>query len=255
MNYQEKLAYNESLENKEISRYIIENNIDLYKTDTKGMLENFFNEYGIFIIVVIVMIAGTIVSEEFNKGTIKLLLVKPYSRLKILLSKYITTLIILGISLIAFIFMQLIVGGIVFGLDSLSTPVVQYNFNTNQLVELNIFTYLIIQILTQLPMLILLLTLAFALSTIFTNSALAITITLLGYMSPSIINILAIQYNVEIMKYFVTMNWDLSPYLFGGLASMEGMSLGFSILISIVYLLLMIIPTYIIFKKKNIKNI
>ena len=255
MNYQEKLAYNESLENKEISRYIIENNIDLYKTDTKGMLENFFNEYGIFIIVVIVMIAGTIVSEEFNKGTIKLLLVKPYSRLKILLSKYITTLIILGISLIAFIFMQLIVGGIVFGLDSLSTPVVQYNFNTNQLVELNIFTYLIIQILTQLPMLILLLTLAFALSTIFTNSALAITITLLGYMSPSIINILAIQYNVEIMKYFVTMNWDLSPYLFGGLASMEGMSLGFSIIVSIIYLLLMIIPTYIIFKKRNIKNI
>ena len=104
-------------------------------------------------------------------------------------------------------------------------------------------------------MLILLLTLAFALSTIFTNSALAITITLLGYMSPSIINMLAIQYNVEIMKYFVTMNWDLSPYLFGGLASMEGMSLGFSIIVSIIYLLLMIIPTYIIFKKRNIKNI
>ena len=30
------------------------------------------------------MIAGTIVSEEFNKGTIKLLLVRPYSRNKIL---------------------------------------------------------------------------------------------------------------------------------------------------------------------------
>ena len=255
MSYQEKLAYNESLENKEISRYIIENNVDLYSTDTKGMLENFFNEYGIFIIVVIVMIAGTIVSEEFNKGTVKLLLVKPYSRLKILISKYITTLIILGISLITFILMQLIVGGVIFGLNSLSIPVIQYDFNTNQLVELNIFIYLIIQILTQLPMLILLLTLAFALSTIFTNSALAITITLLGYMSPNIINMLAIQYNVEIMKYFVTMNWDLSPYLFGGLASMEGMSLGFSIIVSIIYLLLMIIPTYIIFKKRNIKNI
>ena len=51
------------------------------------------------------------------------------------------------------------------------------------------------------------------------------------------------------------MNWDLSPYLFGGLASMEGMSLGFSIMVSIIYLLLMIIPTYIIFKKRNIKNI
>ena len=51
-------------------------------------------------------------------------------------------------------------------------------------------------------MIILLSTLAFALSTIFTNSALAITIALLGYMAPSIINMLVIQYKVTFMQYF-----------------------------------------------------
>ena len=256
LEYEDKLQYNESLEQKEISKYIIENKQDINKrNDTRGILKNFFSEYGLFIIVIIVMIAGTIVSEEFNKGTVKLLLIKPYSRAKILLSKYITILIMTVFAIVIILLMELIVGGIVFGFDSLSVPVLEYNFNTSQLEILNIFTYVGIEILTQLPMIILLATLAFALSTIFTNSALAITISLLGFMSPSIINALVIQYKVGFMKYFVTMNWDLSGYLFGSLPSMEGMTMGFSIVMCFIYLFAMLIPTFIIFKRKNIKNI
>ena len=256
LEYKDKLQYNESLEQKEVNKYIIENKQDINKmNDTRGILKNFFSEYGLFIIVIIVMIAGTIVSEEFNKGTVKLLLIKPYSRAKILLSKYITILIMTVFAIVIILLMELIVGGIVFGFDSLSVPVLEYNFNTSQLEILNIFTYVGIEILTQLPMIILLATLAFALSTIFTNSALAITISLLGFMSPSIINALVIQYKVGFMKYFVTMNWDLSGYLFGTLPSMEGMTMGFSIVMCFIYLFAMLIPTFIIFKKKNIKNI
>ena len=256
LEYEDKLQYNESLEQKEVSKYIIENKQDINKrNDTRGILKNFFSEYGLFIIVIIVMIAGTIVSEEFNKGTVKLLLIKPYSRAKILLSKYITILIMTVFAIAIILLMELIVGGIVFGFDSLSVPVLEYNFNTSQLEILNIFTYVGIEILTQLPMIILLATLAFALSTIFTNSALAITISLLGFMSPSITNALVIQYKVGFMKYFVTMNWDLSGYLFGSLPSMEGMTMGFSIVMCFIYLFAMLIPTFIIFKRKNIKNI
>ena len=84
LSYEEKQQYNNNLKNMEINKYILESEIDVNKRDSlKGMLQNFYNEFGIFIIVIIVMIAGTIVSEEFNKGTIKLLLVKPYSRKKI----------------------------------------------------------------------------------------------------------------------------------------------------------------------------
>ena len=120
---------------------------------------------------------------------------------------------------------------------------------------MNIFAYLGIQTLAQLPMIILLATLAFVISTIFSNSALAIIISLLGYMANAVINQLAIMYNLGFMKYFVTMNWDLSQYLFGGLPYMEGMTFIGSILINIVYFLILIIPTILIFKKRNIKNI
>ena len=256
LDFEEQKEYNDALTTKEESRYIIETGIDINKSDSlKGSLQNFYSQYGVFIIVVIIMIAGTIVSEEFNKGTIKLLLVKPYTRTQILLSKFLTVLIISAFVIVSTILMQILVGGILFGLGSIFEPVVVYNLSTNVIQEMNIFAYLGIQTLTQLPIIILLATLAFAISTIFSNSALAITVSLLGYMGASIINQLAMAYNLTFMKYFVTMNWDLSQYLFGGLPYMEGMNLITSIIICVVYLLIMLIPTFIIFKKRNIKNI
>ena len=255
LTYDEKKAYNSTLEIRESCKYMIENKVDLNKMNLNKNLEYFFDNYGIFAIAIIIMIAGTIMSEEFNKGTIKLLLVKPYSRTKILLSKFITVMLMIIFVVLIMGIMQLLVGGVVFGFDSLSEPVVAYNFNTNSLQEINVFVYFLTQFLAQLPIFILLATLAFALGTIFTNSALAITISLLGYIAANIINQLAISYNIKFLEYFVTMNWDLSQYLFGNLPNMEGMTMTFSIITCIAYFLIMIISTWIIFKKKNIKNI
>lgn len=256
LTYQEKLEYNSYLEDQAESRYILDTGNDINNFDSlKGILQSFYSQFGIFLIVVVVMIAGTIVSEEFNKGTIKLLLVKPYTRNKILMSKAITTLIMIIFVIVVTLIMEILIGGVIFGFDSLSEPVVAYNFNTNTIQEMNIFANLGLQTLTQLPMIILLATLAFAISTIFSNSTLAITISLLGYMSSSIINQLAIGYDLQFLKYFVTMNWDLSMYLYGGLPYMEGMSMLLSILICVAYFLIMMIPTFIVFKKRNIKNI
>lgn len=256
LDYKEKQEKNNSIEKREINRYILENNVDINKSnDVRGILKDVFSEYGLFIIVMIVMIAGTIVSEEFNKGTIKLLLVKPYDRRKILLAKFITVLIMIVFSIVAVVLMELIVGGIIFGVDSLSVPVLQYNFVTQSLESMNIFAYLGIEILTQLPKLVLLATLAFACSTLFTNSAVAIAIPLLGYMSADMINLLVIQYKVEFMKFFVSLNWDFKEYLFGNLPNMEGLTLGFSMVICALYFVVMLIPTFVVFQKKNIKNI
>lgn len=256
LEYEEQKQYNKALENREKSKYIIETGIDVNKTDSlKYILQNFYSQFGIFLIVVIIMIAGTIVSEEFNKGTIKLLLVKPYTRNKILAAKFITTLIIIAFVAVTTIIMQILVGGIFFGFDSLNLPVIAYNFNTNTLQKINIFVYLGLQTIANLPLIILLATLAFAISTIFSNSALAITVSLLGYMTSTVINQLIMGYNITFMKYFVTMNWDFSQYLFGSLPYMQGMSMLISLITCIIYLLLMLIPTFIIFKRRNIKNI
>lgn len=254
--YEDKVQYQYSLKKANEYEYAIEHDIKLSTgNDFKGILEDFFNNYELFIVIVIVMIAGSIVSEEFNKGTIKLLLVKPYSRTKILLSKFITTFIVILIAVAVTILMQTIVGGIIFGFSDLNSPTVIYNLNTNSIIEMNIFKYIGVMLIHKLPLYILIATIAFAFSTAFTNTPIAIVISLLGYMSTSIINALVTQFKVEFMKFFITPNWDFTQYAFGKLSTFEPVNFKFSVVICIIYFVIMIVPTFIIFKKKNIKNV
>lgn len=253
--YEEKKQHNLSLTEMAKNKYTIDNSQNInQQNNSRGIFINFLDEYEILILIVIVMIGGSIVSDEYSKGTIKLLLIRPHSRSKILTSKLISLFLSIILTFITIAIMQLVVGGIFFGFDSLSIPAVVYNFTTNTTQTYNIFIYLIIMFLANLPKYILISTLAFAIGTIFKNTALATTLGILGYMGSGIINILVIEHNIKILKYFVTLNWNLGEYLFGGLPSFSYVSLPFSIAICILYFIIMLIPTYIIFKKTNIKN-
>ena len=257
--YSDKLDYYDSLKEANINKYYIENNIRNIKDyDNRYILVNLLNEYELFILIFIIMISGSIVSDEFNKGTIKLLLIRPYSRLKILLAKFLTCLCMF-ILFIVFIFIsQLLVGGIIQGFGSLNVPAVIYNYNTHNIETMSIIKYLIINICAKSPMFLLLITLAFTISTLFTNSALAIALPLLGYMVSSIINQLiahALLKDIKAPLYFVTPNWNLTSYLFGGLPSFEPINLRFSILVCLSYFLIMIFISCYVFKKRNIKNV
>ncbi len=268
-------SHNDKMENQkniataEICKYAIENRINTkisnqgnsslkysMQTNAKTELLNVFDGYELFIIITIVIIAGTMISEEFNKGTIKLLLVRPYSRIKILCAKFFTCLIILIVTLMTVAIMQTVIGGIIYGFDSYGAKTVIYSFNTNALSTINMFGYMVLLALAKLPKLVLLMTLAFSLSTIFTNSPIAIAIPLLGTMVESIINQLAYTYDkAKFLIYFVTPNWDFSQYLFGCLPNMKSLTLQFSISVCIVYFVVLIGLSLINFKKKNIKNI
>ena len=254
--YSQKQEYYNNLEIAAITQHDIEHKTNSGNAGTaQGMLKDVYNSFEIFIIIIIVMIAGTMVSEEFSKGTIKLLLIKPYKRSTILAAKLISSFIILLLVIVLIIGMQFIVGGIIKGFDSFANPVMIYNHHTNELQEMGMIGYLGITLLGKLPIYISLMILAFAISTIFTNSALSIAITLLGYMGSSLVNTLGLALKLNWLKFFITPNWDLSQQFFGRLPDYEGLSIGFSVAIVVVYLLIMLVPTFIVFKKKNIKNI
>ncbi len=246
--------YNSSLEQASLARYYIDNNIILDNNGREIFL-TLFNNYELFILIIGIVIAGSIVSDEFNKGTIKLLLVKPYNRVKILLAKLIVCMLILVLTIVFIAACQLVVGSIVFGFDSLSTPAIFYNFDTNRVETMNILAYVGLIGICKLPIYILLTTLAFACGTIFTNSALAIAVPFLGYMVSSFINQLALAYNVKQIIYFVTPNWDFSYYLFGGTPLFKELTVPFSLIVCLVYFLIMVVVSCIVFKKRDIKNI
>lgn len=255
-NYDSKKQYYKAQETAAINKYDIENETTVGDTSSaKGILLSTFDEYEIFLIVMFMMTAGVIVSEEFSKGTIKLLLIKPYKRSTILASKFITSIIVAIIVILLVLLMQFVVGGLIQGFDSFKNPTIIYDHTINNVKQINTIQYLAMQALGKAPMYILLMTLAFAFSTIFTNSALAITISLLGYMGSSVINMLALNLKLNWIKYFVTPNWNLTEYFWGGIPTFEGITLSFSIAIIVIYMVIMLVPTFIIFQKKNIKNI
>lgn len=242
-------------ENDNVSLSYANNGYELSTNANSGLI-NVFENYSLFIIIAVVIIAGTIVSEEFHKGTIKLLLVRPYKRTKILLAKLITCLIVLAVVIVAVVLMQFVIGGIANGFSDYALTNTVYNFNTNSIENINIFKYLCLTTVAKLPFFILIMTLAFALSALFNNSPIAIALPLVGMMGAEIINQLAYAYEkAKFLMYFVTPNWDLSIYLFGKMPQFEPISLPFSIVVCIVYFAIMVIASLIVFKKRNIKNV
>ena len=254
-NYPQEIEqYNSLLEQANLNKYYIDNNLSL-DSNNREIFLNLFSQYELFILIIGIVIAGSIVSEEFNRGTIKLLLVKPYKRVKILLAKFIAVMIVLVMSIVFIAICQVIIGTLVFGFEGLTIPAIVYNFNTNTVETINIFAYVALIGICKLPIYVLLTTLAFACSTLFTNTALAVSIPFLGYIAAPLLNQLAIAYKIKAITYFVTPNWDLSTYLFGGTPMFEGLTMPFSIAICAIYLAIMLILSCVVFKKRDIKNI
>lgn len=254
--YQIKRQYIEYMKNNANNKYIIDNKVDINSPKTtRNLLINTLSDNFLFIMIIVAAVAGSIVSTEFDKGTIKLLLIRPYSRNKILLSKYIVSMFMIIFAILSAFIMQLIIGGIFFGFSSLNIPVVIYNFVQNKVMHINLFKYIFDNVLAVLPEFILLATLAFAISTITNVSTLGVGLPIVGVGAADIINLIAINRNIIPLKYFVTLNWNFTNYLYGGVNSFPTLSIPFSILICAIYFLIMIITAFIVFNKRNIKNI
>ena len=254
-NKQTKAELENTVKNYYKSRYILENKEDINnESNLRYIMTNFYSEYTFLILVFGVMIAGAIVSEEYNKGTIKSLLITPYKRSTILLSKFITVIIFTILFIIISYLMQIIIGGLFLGFGSLSNHVVEYNLASKSLEVMSLSKYVLLYSIANLPQIILLVTLAFAVSTIVGNTAFAIVITFAGVIGSSIINMFASAYKIEILKYFVTTNWDFNYYLFGGTSPYK-IGLTHAIIVCIIYFLIMVITSFVVFNKKNIKNI
>ena len=253
---EEKSEINGYLEKANLYKYDLYNDTEYQNTATANYtFQNSIGTYIAIIVMIVVIVAGVSISEEFNKGTVKLLLVRPYSRTKILISKLIAVFITMLITTATILLLQFIIGGIVYGFGTYMMNVVQFDFTTNSIVTLNIFAYLGLIFICKLPIFILIGTLAFALSTLFLNSPLAVALPILGYMGSDMINMIAISYKLDWVKYFVTPNWDLSQYLFAGTPMFSGISIEFSITICAIYFVIMLVASIVSFKKRNIKNV
>jgi len=261
LSHKEKLNKKEEIRLKELdasylkNKYILDNKIDINNNETlQKVLENFPNEFELFILIYIVMICGSIVSEEFNKGTIKYLLTKPYKRSTILTSKLLTIMILIPLVILFMILVEVLMGGIILGFDSLNVPVLVYNSSKGALVSYSCFKYLGLTLLASAPIYLVLAIICFFLSVITTSTSAAITITFLFYLLSEVIINLALAYNIKFLKAFVSIHWDFT-YLVDYRTNPFKFEPMVSLLIVGAYLIVILCLTYGYFSKKDVKNI
>lgn len=156
---------------------------------------------GMFLII----FAGGTVANEFTSGTIKFLLIAPVKRWKILLSKYAAcTLICLPMILI--LFLCTLFPALLFGASELALPVLEAK--GGEVVTYSPFLLLLRDYGSALVSALVLMTLSFALSALFRNSALAVGIGIFSYLSGSVVNLIFSGLNLDIGRYLLFANLD-----------------------------------------------
>ena len=249
----ERLSYlkEDMLRNK----YILMHKKDLNNMENlKSVLANFAEEFGLFILIYVVLIFGPIVSEEYSKGTIKYLLIKPYKRSTILLAKFLAGLILIPFVIILMLALEVLIGGLILGFNSLNIPILIYDSAKNILISYSIFKYVLIVLLSIIPMYLMLGIICFSLSTITTSTSAAITITFLFYLIANVISNLVLVYKTSIFKYFISLHWDFN-YLITKTPNPYHFSYQTSIFVLLIYTIVILSFTFIYFNKKDVKNI
>ncbi|PKR76806.1 hypothetical protein CEY16_13395 [Halalkalibacillus sediminis] len=211
-----------------------------------GFMADTTNLVGIATLFTIV-IAASIVASEFSTGTIKLLLIRPVSRGKILLAKY--------LSMIGFAFMMLVLmfsASFIFGatfFGGFNTEALYLSYSNGSVQEQSVLSYIISLFGYSSIELIMISTLAFMISTVFRSSSLAIGFSLfLMFTGPQFVQLLS---SYDWVKYILFANTNLMQYV-NGTPAVEGMTMSFSIMMLIIYFVIFTILSWTIFKYRDV---
>jgi ABC-2 type transport system permease protein len=194
-----------------------------------------------------IVMGGGIVANEFSGGTIKLLLIRPSKRFKILVSKYITVIGYILLMVLILLVVSFLVGGTLFSFKGAGAP---FLINANgKITEVNMIVHIIQLCGLKCISLVMMVTLAFMISTVFRNSAMAIGIGVFLLTVGNGITMMLTRFSWS--KYILFANTDLTQYI-SGEPLVKGMTMTFSIIVLIVYFLVFNIISYIGFTKRDI---
>ena len=249
--------YEKIVERMHLEKYAIDNNIQynilinsqnenaILPQDARILLMKVFDNFEILIIFLIIYLSCTTISEEYYTGTIKNILIKPYTRVKILFSKILTNFLIIILATVVFVLFQYLLGGVLFGFESYSLEAIRYNTFSQNIETINLSQYMLIIVFSKIIMYVILSSFSLLFGIITNNIALNILISLGTYFLSNakiLIN--------DITKYLFIYNWDITKFLFTNSSLLQQAMIVSSISLLIIFSLLIII-----FKNKDVTNI
>lgn len=198
--YQDYVAYMQrQIDNLNKTIIIAQKSLDSDKPDMKYVPEGSrsrtvgFLEYSMIVTLFGVLLGGWLIASEYQQGTIRLLMIRPKTRTKILMSKFAAALVVwLAIDLISSL-VNFITNGICYGFADFAFP----NYTVTG--QIGFLGYYLPQLLACILPILFSFTIAFMLSVLVKNIAVAIAVPIVLFISSVIV--------MNIFAYSNSMDW------------------------------------------------
>lgn len=238
-------------------RYYLSEDINPTTFSAAQFMSNFMEQsIFLFLPLLIILLGSDIVSKEATSGTIKLLMTRPVPRWKILLSKLLALTILEMIVILLMAAIALGISYITFGYGGFKEPVITgFRIIDGELDVSNVQT---VSRGTYIFM-----TYALGYIVAFSIGKMALMVSVLvkstaasiGIMMSSLIGGTFLSFFIsdwEITRYLFNVNLNLTDFLSGDLQPVEGLSLGFSISVLLVWAFASMIVAFGVFHHKDI---
>ena len=244
---------------------IAQNCLDAEKPDMKYVPDGSRNitvqflAFSIAVALFGALMGGWLMSSEFQMGTIRLLMIRPKTRLKILMSKFLAGLLACIALYLAGVIINIILNGICFGFEDFGFP------NFTVLGETGFFAYYIPKFLACLVPIVFVYCVAFMLSVLVKNIAVSIAVPavcLVGCIL-AVFSMYLFSFNFSLMYVmaftpipfiqmysFFTDNSPITMMLQNGVP----ISMAYGIIMLLVLSAICVGVSMLVFKKKDITN-
>lgn len=237
-------------------QYYLENDINPSSPGAPTFVREFLKQgIGMFIPLLVMIIAIDMISGERSDGTIKLLLTRPVKRWKILLSKYVT--LLLSISLIVFIViaMAYLLAGVFFDFSGWRLPVATgFSFENGNLKTESVqlvpqWQYILMSAGLAWYVSVIVGTIAFMVSILIRNTPGGMGVMFASLIAGAILKGFAGAWDGA--KYIFSVNLELIDYLSGNTSMIEGMTLPFSLTILSIWGIGALLVSFIVFTRQD----
>lgn len=215
-------------------------------------------EESIFLLLplLIIILAGDIVSGEFSTKTIKILLTRSVPRWKILLSKYIALLILISLVILEIAVISLIVSGIMFSSWGFNEPVatgfkiIAGKLDSGNVIKVAQWQYIIMVYALGWFVALVVGTISFMVSVLVRSTSSSIGIMMAALIGGSFLQLFLSDW--PSVKYFFVLNLNLPEYLTGSFQPIAGMNMLFSTIVLFVWAVGALIVSFTVFQRQDV---
>lgn len=238
-------------------QYYLDHNINPNAPGAPTFMRVFIeNSIGLLLPLLVMVIAADLVSSEASGGTIKLLLTRPVKRWKILLSKYIALLYSVSFIVLCVAILAYLISGIVFGYGGWNTPMLTgFQTQGDELLTSNVhlipqWAYILMEFGLVWFVCVVVGSLTFMLSVLLRSTAAVMGIMLSSLIAGAILVNMVSSW--ESAKYLFMVNLQLTNYVNGSSPPIEGMTLAFSMMVLLIWLIVSLVISFAVFTKRDV---